>query len=486
MGIIARQAFPNSINIIFGFIAGAINTIIVLPLAFADTLGDWGFLKIIISFSFILSSIFGIGVNNIIIKEYLGAKDEKQTKSVLGFSLLLVLLGALLLTVFIAFNGLELFINSRDAILIKENILPLLVLSTSLTLSQVFTGFITAKHKTPIILFMNDTFLKLAYLCLALIYLFFPFSFELFVLLYVGTYVLTLVFYLIYSFSIGFLPKFNFKGLDIKGFIKYGVYTVLDRGAAIIVSNLDLIMIAYLLNLSDVAIYGLAFFIAVVILIPQKAIMTPSLPLVSEAVKNNKFKELKKLYRQSSINQLIIGGALFVFIWTGIDQVFDLIPKNFSAGKWVVFYIGMSRLFLLSTGISGAIIIFSKYYRVNLVLNLFLVGLTIVTNYYLITKYQIMGASIATAITFLLYNIIKTIYVQFRFKMQPFTIETFKSIIVLTLVGIIGSKLNILNDYPFISILVKSSIIAVLLIVGFYGFRIKAEILEIPRKLLKR
>lgn len=486
MGIIARQAFPNSINIIFGFIAGAINTIIVLPLAFEDTLDDWGFLKIIISFSLILSSIFGLGVNNIIIKEYLGTKDESQTKSILGFSIILALFGSFLLTAFIALNGLDLFINTRDAVLIKENILSLLLLSISLTLSQVFTGFITAKHKTPIILFMNDAFLKVSYLCLALTYLFYPFSFSLFVGLFVGTYVITLLFYFFYSISIGFLPKFRFKELDIKGIINYGVYTVLDRGAAIIVSNLDLIMIAYLLHLSDVAVYGLAFFIAVVVLIPQKAIMTPSLPLVSELVKNNKLAELKKLYFQSSINQLIIGGALFVFIWTGIDQVFELIPEIFSEGKWVVFYIGLSRLFLLSSGISGAIIIFSKYYRINLVFNLFLIGLTIATNYFLITKYQITGAAIATAITFLLYNLLKIVYIKFRFKMQPFTIETVKSILVLTIVGVIGSNLDIFSANPLLSIIVKSSIIAILLALGFYGLRVKAEILDVPRKLIKK
>jgi len=43
-------------------------------------------------------------------------------------------------------------------------------------------------------------------------------------------------------------------------------------------------------------------------------------------------------------------------------------------GKWVVFYIGISRLFILITGISGPIIVFSKYYRINLVFNLFHFG----------------------------------------------------------------------------------------------------------------
>jgi len=111
--------------------------------------------------------------------------------------------------------------------------------------------------------------------------------------------------------------------------LTYGVYTVLDRDAAIIVANLDIIMIAYLLKLSNVAIYGLAFFMAAVLLIPKRALMTPTYPLISKALKDNRLDELKKLYRQSSLNQIIIGGALFVLLWSSIDGIYQLIPGEF-------------------------------------------------------------------------------------------------------------------------------------------------------------
>jgi len=245
-------------------------------------------------------------------------------------------------------------------------------------------------------------------------------------------------------------------------------------------------MIAYLLKLSNVAIYGLAFFIAATLMIPQKALMAPILPLVSRALKENSLSEVKKLYMQSSLNQLIIGGALFVLLWSSIDGIYQLIPGEFSQGKWVVFYIGISRLLILGTGISGPIIIYSKYYRINLVFNLFLVGLTIFSNYILINKYGMTGAAIATAITFLTYNILKVVYIQYRFKMQPLTAETIKSIIVLLIAGFVGSYIEIFAQFPLISIVVKSIIVAVILAIGFYGLKVKAEILDVPKKVLKK
>ncbi len=486
MGLVSKQAYSNTINILIGFVAGAINTIIVLPRAFENSLDDWGLLKLILSFAMIMAPVFGLGVNNIVIKEYAGNPDNDYRKSILGFASLIAVIGSFLLFLFIYSGSLLFFVNSRDAILIEKNLLLLLVLSIALTFNQVFTGFIVAKHKTPIVLFVSDTYLKTSYLILSLVYLSNPFGFELFLEIFVFTYVFSLIIYIVYAIILGFTPSFRFKILEIKDLIIYGIYTVLDRGAAIIVANLDLIMIAYLLELSNVAIYGLAFFIATVILIPQKAILTPTLPLVSKAVKENKIDELKKLYNQSSINQIIIGGVLFVLIWINIDGIFSVIPSDFSQGKWVVFYIGISRLFMLSTGISGPIILFSKYFRVNLIFNLFLVGLTIATNFVLIKKYGMTGAAIATAITFLTYNILKVVYIQYRFSIQPLTIETFKSVIVLLIAGVVGSYLDIFPQLPLISIAAKSIIVVLVLALGFYGFKVKAEILEVPKKVFKK
>ena len=485
MGLVSKQAYSNTINIVIGFIAGAINTLIVLPRAFEDSLDDWGLLKLILSFALVLTPFFGMGVNNIIIMQFGGDKDPDYRRSVLGFSLLVAISGSLLATVFIFSDGLSLFTNERDSLLINENIMLFWVLSLSLILVPVFAGYIVANHKTPVIPFVNDVYLKISYLGLSIYYLFNKFDFELFLKLYVGTYVGAFFIYVFYAIYLDFKVNFKFKNIRLKELFTYGLYTILDKGASIVVANLDLIMLAYLLELSNVAIYGLAFFIAAVILIPQKAILVPTYPIVSAAVRGNKLTELKKLYMQSSINLIIMGGALFVFIWTNINDIYEFIPSEFSGGMWVVFFIGLSRLFNLSSGISGAIIVFSKYYKVNLVFNLFLVVLTVITNYFLINKYGMTGAAIATAITFLTYNVLKVVYIKYRFKMQPFTLETIKTLLVLLIVGFLGSYIDIFPQWPLISIAVKSIVVAILLSLGFYGLKVKAEILDVPKNILK-
>ena len=66
------------------------------------------------------------------------------------------------------------------------------------------------------------------------------------------------------------------------------------------------------------------------------------------------------------------------------------------------FYIALAQIFNGLTGVNGAIIINSKYYKYELITNIFLVFITLITNYFFIKIYGIEGAAIATAISIFL------------------------------------------------------------------------------------
>jgi hypothetical protein len=45
LGLIASQAYKNTLSISIGIISGAVNTIVVLPNAFENSPENWGLLK---------------------------------------------------------------------------------------------------------------------------------------------------------------------------------------------------------------------------------------------------------------------------------------------------------------------------------------------------------------------------------------------------------------------------------------------------------
>jgi O-antigen/teichoic acid export membrane protein len=230
--------------------------------------------------------------------------------------------------------------------------------------------------------------------------------------------------------------KFNMsiKDIDIKELIRFGVFVMVGGTSIMIVTRVDMMMIGSLLDLQQVAFYTVAFFIGNAIKVPAKSIGAISIPLVAMAWENQDYKQIQTLYSKSSINQLIIGGVFFVCIWLNIDEVFSLLPDNFHGGKWVVFYIGLSQLFNIASGVNGTIIINSKYYRYDLYTNVVLVFITIATNYILIPKYGIDGAAMATAISVLLFNMIRLVLIKVKMNMQPFSKQTVITFFVLLVV----------------------------------------------------
>jgi O-antigen/teichoic acid export membrane protein len=488
LGIVAKQAYANTLNVVIGVVIGAINTIFILPHAFESLPGEWGLVRTLFAYSIIFGQIFGFGTYNIIVKEYVNQQSQIIKRAILGLSLLLGLTGLLLLIGIVYFleNWMAIIVDEQDVVMIYANLGILFTLSGVFIFNQTFTGFIVSNHKTPVVQFVNDVFLKFTYLILALVYWLNPFSFDLYLNLIVGTYIISLLIYVGYAISIGFKFNLKLKLLKVKELIIYGGVTILDRGAGILVNNLDLIMIGLILDLENVAYYILAFYIGTVINIPNKAIMAPAYPHVSSLVKNENKEGLDKLYKQTSLNQLIAGGVLFLLVWVNIDAIYQLIPEKFSGGIWVVFFIGLSKIFNLATGVSGVIIIFSKYYRMNLVFNSILIVLTIITNYFLIIKYGINGAAIATAITVFIYNLLKVSYVKWRFNTLPFNNSTIKTVIIFAVVGFLGTLIDFKNLGPFLSIAIKSGIIIIMLAIGFYGLNVKAEILDLPKELIKR
>jgi O-antigen/teichoic acid export membrane protein len=154
------------------------------------------------------------------------------------------------------------------------------------------------------------------------------------------------------------------------------------------------------------------------------------MPIIAKKLKENKLTEVLSLYRKSSINLMIAGSFMFTLLWLNIDLIFSIIPNSeiYQAGKYVVFFLALAKLFDLSLGVNYEIIQCSIYYKWNILLTPFLAVLSIVLNIYFITKYSFLGAAIATAISILTYNILRTVLVLVKLKLHPFTANYLKAI----------------------------------------------------------
>src|SRR6187455_1365291 len=125
--------------------------------------------------------------------------------------------------------------------------------------------------------------------------------------------------------------------------------------------NIDQIMLAGYLGLDSNAVYSIAFFAGTIIMIPGRAINQVALPIVADAWKNNDLKKLQELYRQTSLNEFIIGAFIFLIVWINTSLLLSLLPPEYAGARWAIFFVGIARLIDLFCGINGEIIFLSKH-----------------------------------------------------------------------------------------------------------------------------
>lgn len=243
--------------------------------------------------------------------------------------------------------------------------------------------------------------------------------------------------------------------------LHYAFFVLLGGSSAMLVNKIDSVMLSALKGLSDNGIFNIAFFMGVIVEMPRRAITQVASPIIADLVKQQQWDTIAQLYRRISLNQFVAGCFILLGIWVNIGNLYQLMPNGalYTTGKYVVLFIGLSKLFDMVTSINTEIITYSRYYRYDLAIMLLLVLLTIGFNLLLIPPYGITGAAAATALAILLYNTLRCLLIWRLFRIQPLSFATLK---VLSIV-IFAYGLNYLLPTlptPILDIAVRSTLLS--------------------------
>ena len=489
MGIVINQSIKNSINFYIGMFFGAISTVFVYPNVFNNEPDHWGLIQLIVSYSFIISTFSNLGVPKTFIRFF----PIIQNKSKLYFYSFLFILSGYLLFFFISLvfkDRFFQFINASQLFIDKFYLIYFLVIIISTY--ELFASISRSNLNSTLPTFLNEAFLKSYNLFVLVLHGLKFLNFDQFLFFYVGGYMIKLI---VICFSQYKTNKINveisLRGINVRELIQFGLFVIAGGASAMLVSRLDMVMIGKFMSLKHVAFYSVAFYVGNAIRVPARAVVAISDPIVSKAWKNNNLKIIKQIYYKSSINQLIIGGIFFVCIWLSVDDIFSLLPKKFSGGKLVVFFIGLSQLFNVSMGANTAIIVNSKYYKFDLYSNLFLLVVTFLSNYLFIPESSplkhleivgINGAAFATALSIFLFNLLKFIFILVKVRIHPFSLKTIYSILLLIIVYFLVNSIS-LDFNPYLNILLNSMISLLISVPIIISLNLSIELVSIYQNL---
>jgi O-antigen/teichoic acid export membrane protein len=444
----------------------------------------YGLVAVILSAAMILYPFYSFGMNASLVKFYSSFKNDNQKNSFLSFVILFPIISILISLILFYFFKSNIVDSLNDGSkLIEDFLIYIIIVGISLGYFEIFYSFARVRLKSVMGNVLKEVSIRVMVsilLCLIYFEIISPLEF---IQLLTASYVLRsilMMFLAIYNsgFKLGFSSK-----LPIKQILIYSSFVISTASVSLMVLEIDKLMLSQYIDLSNVAYYAVGGFIGIVVSVPGRSLVQILEPLVSKALNENDIIQVGQLFKKSSINLTVISGFVFLMIVVNIKFLYTFLPEKFSGGELVAIVIAFGKLFDMFSGITGTIIKNSKFFKYDFVMGLMLLIILIGSNVLLIPEYGLIGASIATALSLVIYNVLKLFVIKINLNIHPFTIKSFIVLAVVLLLSLAFYFVD-LELSPILSMIVLSLISTIVYAFCIYLIKPSKEVIDLFNHLI--
>ncbi len=478
MGIIVKQSIKGTIWSYTGVGIGFITTAYLFPnYLTTDTIGLFGLL---LAWSVLLTQFSSLGFVGVTSRLFPYFRDrEKGHNGFLFIAFMVMAAGfALFLVTYFLFSPWLIENNLEKSRLFSEYVWLLIPLTFFTLLFTVLDSYNRMLYDVVFGIFLSDFLQRLLILIVVLLFVTGLLNLHQLVITYAGVVSAKgaiIFFYLLVKGEVNLRPEPGFVTKKLRNeMMSVGLFSILTGVGGNVVFSIDKIIVNQMLGLDATGVYTIAFFFGTLVIIPSRPLLRISGTLIADAWKKNDVPYIADIYKKSCINQFILGAFLFGGIWVNIDSILIILGPEYLAGKWVIFFIGLGYLIDMATGANAQIIAFSRDYKMALWFLIGLVILVVATMYLLIPVFSIAGAAIAIAISFLINNLMRFVFLYRKYGLQPFTSRQLLVVAAFLPAYFLG---NILPELPLVwDILARSAVFAAVYSALITGLKVSYEV----------
>ena len=490
MGIVIRQSIRGSIVNYIGAFIGFLTTMFVVTKFLSPE--DYGLLNVILYVAIFFASFVQLGTNMSIARFFPYFRDkEKNHNGFFFYITALPFIGCLIfIPIYLLLKEPIITFFDEDTQLFAAYFYWVIPLTVFWAYWAVFEAYSKANMKIVFPKTVREIIYRALIIAVYLLYGLHVIDRKGAVSFYVivcGIAMLIMLFYV--SRIAPTSLKYNFSFIDKplrKDIRNYTGILMLGTLGGSILGRMDLFIISSELGFKMGGIYVIALALSALIEIPARAITAISAPIAATAMRENNLHKANQLYKKVALNQMIVGGLIFVLIWINIDSIFKIIPNGeiYAQGKWVVFFIGLARLINVKMNFGGILVSFSKYYHWKTIFTFVVTAVGIAANYLLIPIFGISGSAIAVLITVILTCAFQQWIVWRKLNGNPYTKGTLKMILIIPALLGINHFLPTFGN-PFIDLAFRSSIIGIIALSAIHFGKVSDDMSGVLRKVLR-
>lgn len=347
MGIVKRNSITITILSYLGIVVGYVNKILLFPNFLSEE--QVGLANILVSMAVMYAQFSAMGINSTIVKFFpFFRTPDRRHNGFFFWTALGVSLGFVLFTtLFLIFREPVTEYYAQKSPLLSKYYLLLIPLGFTTLFFNFFTAWLQALYKTVVSSFVYEVALRLLVTAEISLYALGAIDFEQFIVGYVLIYfvpTLVLLVYTLWTRRIDLRPVWTGRTRRLLSVAAvYGLWQYLGGTSMYIVPVIDQSMLAGMRGLAQQAVYSTMAYMVAAMLTPYRSMIKVATPVVTNLWKERDMEGMRRISREMSLVNLIVGSFLFLLIWVNLDNIFSLMPGSYSDGRYVFLFLGLAR-----------------------------------------------------------------------------------------------------------------------------------------------
>jgi len=307
---------------------------------------------------------------------------------------------------------------------------------------------------------------------------------------YIITYMILLIIFGTLFFRKVFPEFFRVKStsIDMKGLFVFGFSASLSFLGFLLISSTDTLLLTYFRTLEEVGLYnGVLPIVSIILYIPY-AISSVITPLGSELFAKKKLDTIRHVAEKMTRFTLVVLIPLIGLTITYPEFILSwFFGSAFSAAAGALVILSIGILFYALAQINMSLIFSSTGPKKNIIIYLSGAVINVILSLILIPKYGIVGAAIATGVSYVIIYFLSQYYLGKIISLRPNIIKYILSIILGVLFVLFVSYLKTLFIMPvLLQIFLTIGIAGIVYVLLLFLFRIVEfrEIKEIWNKVV--
>lgn len=435
MGIVFRQSVKTSIVIFSGALLGIIITWLSARYVGKQQLG---FSRNITYNAVLLSFILLSGLNfTLVVYIQQFANDLRRKQLLLMFCLVVPVIVALIMCIpFFAFKGWVVgHFQPSDIPYVNEFYAWMPVYTILMILQVILEQYLCSQMKVALAAFMREIVIRAFNLVILLLFIAGKIDFHTFIIATILVYVVPVAIYIFIArktehFGISFQLN-SFSKSQYHEIGKFVWFHFLLSASLMLINSMDVTLLPLYdkSGMNAIATYGNVLVLLSFLQMPSKAMLSPTMTVLSESMANNDMTKARDIFSRSSINIQIATVLMALLISCNLENVIRLIGDVYAEILPVFLILLIGKIIDLSTGLNDVVLSIAKYYKFNLYLSVILVPLLFILLKTLVPQYGVFGAAWSTTIVYAAFNIVKYWFVKKKLNMTPFSFSTAKIIV---------------------------------------------------------